>query len=148
MTGGIFELQDDQSLMIEFDVAAEPDQIGFQLANYWGESYDYANRVTSLNHLQSFRSSDGVYRYVVSARDPGIQNWMDTAGYDSGFMVVRFTFSSMPTPEQLPKVRIQLVPFGRIKEFLPSDTPAFSRRARMRQIRIRQRHVSVRYRQY
>jgi hypothetical protein len=148
MTGGIFELQDDQSLVIEFDVAAEPDQIGFQLANYWGESYDYANRVTSLNHLQSFRSSDGVYRYVVSARDPGIQNWMDTAGYDSGFMVVRFTFSSMPTPEQLPKVRIQLVHFGRIKEFLPSDTPAFSRQDRIRQIRMRQRHVSVRYRQY
>jgi hypothetical protein len=148
MTGGIFELQADQALVIEFVFAVEPDQLGFQLANYWGESYDYANRVTSLNHIQSQRSSDGAYRYVVSAQDPGIQNWMDTAGYDSGYMTVRFTYSSMPGPDQLPKVKTQLVPFDRRREFLPPDTPAFSTRDRIQQMRIRQRHVSVRYRQY
>jgi hypothetical protein len=146
MTGGIFELQDDQALVIEFAVAAEPDQMGFQLANFWGESYDYANRVTSLNHIQSYR--DGAYRYVVSARDPGIQNWLDTAGYDSGYMTVRFTYSSMPTPDELPKVQVQLVPFNRLGEFLPPDTPPFSTQDRIRQVRVRQQHVSGRYRQY
>jgi hypothetical protein len=148
MTAGIFELKDDQVLAIEFDLAAEPDQIGFQLANYWGESYDYANRVTSLNHMQSYRSSDGIYRYVVCARDPGIQNWTDTAGHASGYMTIRFTYSSMPGADELPKVKARLILFGRVREFLPTDTPVFSAEDRIRQMRIRQRHVSMRYRQY
>jgi hypothetical protein len=148
MVGGIFKLKDDQALVIEFDVAVKPDQIGFQLANYWGESYDFANHVTSLNHLQSYRSSDGVYRYVVSARDPGIQNWMDTVGYDSGYMLVRFTYSTMPTPDQLPKVKTQLIHIDQVREVLPPDTPVFSAQDRLQQIRIRQRHVARRFRQY
>jgi hypothetical protein len=148
MTAGLFELKDDQALVIEFDMAVQPDQLGFHLANYWGESYDFANHVTSLNHLQSYRSSDGVYRYVVSARDPGIQNWMDTVGYESGYLTVRFTYSTMPTAEQLPKVKAQLIPIDQVRGLLPNDTPVFTKQDRIQQIRIRQRHVAQRYRQY
>ncbi|HEY3698677.1 MAG TPA: DUF1214 domain-containing protein [Spongiibacteraceae bacterium] len=148
MTGGLFKLRDDQALLIEFDVAVEPDHISFHLANYWGESYDFANHVTSLNQLQSYRSSDGVYRYVVSARDPGIQNWMDTVGYESGYLTVRFTYSNMPEHDQLPKVKTQVMPFDRIREFLPDDTSVFAPQDRIEQIRTRQHHVAQRYRQY
>lgn len=148
MTGGIFKLQPDQALVVEFDWAVKPDHMSFHLANYWGESYDYANHLTSLNHLQSYRSSDGVYRYVVSARDPGIQNWLDTVAYESGYLTVRFTYAAMPGADQLPKVKTRLIPFERLKDTLPPDTPAFSAQDRARQIRIRQRHVAKRYRQY
>ncbi|MDB5986339.1 MAG: hypothetical protein JWR16_1392 [Nevskia sp.] len=148
MTAGLFELKDDQVLVIELAMAVQPDQLGFHLANYWGESYDFANHVTSLNHLQSYRSSDGVYRYVVSARDPGIQNWMDTMKYESGYLTVRFTYSTMPTAEQLPKVKTRLIHIDQLREFLPKDTPVFSKQDRIQQIRIRQRHVAQRYRQY
>jgi hypothetical protein len=148
MTGGLFELTDDQALVIEIDLAAQPDQLGFHLSNYWGESYDYANHVTSLNHLQTYQSSDGVYRYVVSARDPGVQNWMDTVGYDTGYMLFRFTYSTMPSPDQLPKVKTHVAPFAEVRKLLPSDTPVFTAEDRMKQIRARQLHVARRYRQY
>ena len=51
------------------------------LGNYWWETIDYANHQSSLNGFQAVLDDDGVFRAVVSARDPGVANWLDTAGH-------------------------------------------------------------------
>ncbi len=148
MTGGIFKLNSEQALICEFRFKELPLHFGFHLGNYWGESYDFANRVTSLNHLQIHQNGDGCYRIVVSAKDPGIQNWLDTADYESGYLTIRFTYPTGIDASLLPEVSTRLVEFDELKASLPTDTPTFSATERAQQIKIRQLHVARRYRQY
>ncbi|MCB0057794.1 MAG: hypothetical protein KDE45_12230, partial [Caldilineaceae bacterium] len=78
-----FNLQDNQALVITFEA---PDALmwSFTLLNAWGQSLDYANHISSLNGAQAVASSDGKYRLVIAQTDPGVPNWLDTAGHESG----------------------------------------------------------------
>jgi hypothetical protein len=138
--GGVFELAEDDALLIEVRTAAEPAYTGFHLGNFWGESLDYANHVTSLNHLQAHRDADGALRFVVSHRDPGVPNWLDTTGHPAGYMTLRLTY-----PEPLAS---RVVPLRQLRDQLPDATPDVSAEQRRRQVESRQRHVARRYRQY
>ena len=114
--------------------------MGFQLANFWFESLDYANRITSLNGHQARRDADGVTRLVLCDRDPGVPNWVDTAAQGEGVMMFRFALT-----DSAPALRTRLVAFDRIWEELPRETPRVEAAARREQIRVRQEHVARRY---
>ncbi|WP_156688325.1 hypothetical protein [Mycobacterium sp. Marseille-P9652] len=145
-SGGVFDLQDDEALLVEVVVPVPPAYMGFHLANLWGESLDYANHTSSLNGFQSEPDADGVTRYVVAGADPGVPNWLDTAGHRNGFLALRWTYST-PPPE-LPKATVTKVPLSRAREYLPESTRIVSAEERREQIRVRQEHVQRRYRQY
>ena len=85
-SGGVYELQADEALVIEVVVPVEPAYMGFHLSNLWGESLDYANHTSSLNRFQSEPHPDGTIRYVIAETDPGVPNWLDTAGHRGGFL--------------------------------------------------------------
>ena len=87
--------------MVESRAPVEPMYIGIHLSNFWGESFDYANHITSLNGFQSERDPDGAVRYVIAHRDPGVPNWLDTTGQPEGFMAPRWAYFEKPPPEQL-----------------------------------------------
>lgn len=145
-SGGIYELAADQALVIETEVPIPPLYSGFHLSNLWGESHDYANRQSSLNGHQAQPDPDGRIRYVVSHTDPGVPNWLDTTGLAEGFMAVRWSYAKVP--DQLPSVRVALVPADEVRQHLHPDTPQVTPAARREQIAIRQQHVQRRYRQY
>ena len=69
--GGVYELADDEALVIAIRVPVPPLYQGFHLANLWGESLDYANHQSSLNGFQTAWDADGVARYVIAAPRPG-----------------------------------------------------------------------------
>ncbi|QEN14371.1 DUF1214 domain-containing protein [Mycolicibacterium sp. ELW1] len=144
--GGVFDLDPDESLLIETKVPVEPAYSGFHLSNLWGESLDYANHQSSLNGFQAEPDDDGVVRYVVAARDPGVPNWLDTTGLPKGFLSFRWTYTQ--DPEQLPEVSVSTVPFAQLRDHLPATTRTVSAAERTEQIAIRQAHVQRRYRQY
>jgi hypothetical protein len=144
--GGVFELEPDEALIIESRIPVPPQYIGFHLGNLWGESLDYANHQTSLNGQQVERDADGVLRYVVAHRDPGVPNWLDTTGHREGFLTPRWAYSQQPTPDQWPTIRAQKVPFDEIRKHLPSDTRAVTAAERAERIRVRQEHVQRRFR--
>lgn len=146
--GGLFDLKPDQLLMIEVKALIEPAQMGFHLSNYWGESLDYANHVSSLNAVQSYRSADGYYRYVVAGHDPGIQNWLDTVAQQTGYLTMRFTYSVAPDVDDYPTVKTHCIHRSELAGLLPDDTSVFSDDDRSEQIRIRREHVARRFRQY
>ena len=123
-----------------------PAYSGFHLSNLWGESLDYANHVSSLNGYQAETDADCAVRYVVAHRDPGVPNWLDTAGLPEGFMAMRWTYSKKP--DQLPTVKVTKVVFEDIGNHRPADVRRVSAGERREQIRIRQEHVQRRYRQY
>jgi len=144
--GGVFELEPDEALIVESRIAVPPQYIGFHLGNLWGESLDFANHQTSLNGFQVEPDADGVLRYVVAHRDPGIPNWLDTTGHREGFLTPRWAYSVQPPPDRWPIISARVVPFGRIRDELPAGVRTVSPEERAERIRVRQEHVQRRYR--
>jgi hypothetical protein len=144
--GGVYDLAEDEALLIDAEVFETPAYMGFHLSNVWGESHDFANHVSSLNGTQAERDDDGHYRYVVAHRDPGVPNWLDTTGLREGFMAMRWTYPQ-PT-DRLPTVSVRKVSFIELGDQLPESTPRVSPLQRREQVRVRQEHVQRRYRQY
>jgi hypothetical protein len=145
-SGGVYDLAADEALVIEVVVPVRPDYMGFHLSNLWGESLDYANYTCSLNGFQSESDPDGTIRYVVAETDPGVPNWLDTAGHRGGFLTLRWTYSSPPA--ELPKTAVTKVALADVREHLPAATRTVSSEERSAQIAVRQKHVQRRYRQY
>ena len=144
--GGVYDLADDEALVIEAEVFEVPAYMGFHLSNVWGESHDFANHVSSLNGTQAVRDDDGHYRYVIAHLDPGVPNWLDTTGLRKGFMAMRWTYPQ-PT-DRLPTVTVRKVALSELGDHLPTSTRRVLPEERRHQVRIRQEHVQRRYRQY
>ena len=131
---GVYELKDDEALIIESPVPAKCDYRSLILTNEIYETTDWINNHSALNDTQARPDADGKLRIVVSARDPGIANWMDTAGYPSGIVQGRWTgCDSQPIPE------VRKVKLKDVARLLPKDTPKVTPEQREAIIRERRR---------
>lgn len=92
--------------------------------------------------------ADGVYRWVVAHRDPGIHNWVDTTGQPHGYLTIRWTYEKQPPKEMWPSLQVKKVSFKEIREHFPVDTRKVTQAEREHAILLRHRHVQRRYRQY
>ncbi len=144
--GGVFELGPDEGLVIENRIPCRPQYYGFQLANLWGESIEYASTFGSLNGSQSEVDPDGVIRLVVAHRDPGVPNWLDTTGHAEGFLTPRWAYSETPPRDQWPEISARKVPFAEIRKYLHKGTRSVSAQERQQQIALREAHVRKRFR--
>jgi hypothetical protein len=145
-SGGVFELAAEEALLIEMTVPVTPAYCGFHLSNLWGESLDFANHQSSLNLFQAEVDRDGIYRYVIAHRDPGVPNWVDTTGSPEGFLTFRWTYSQ--PPEQLPATKVTKLGVADVATHLPAGVRKVSAAERRDRIRVRQAHVQRRYRHY
>ncbi|MEU8118331.1 DUF1254 domain-containing protein [Spirillospora sp. NPDC049024] len=69
---------------------------GVHLANRWGQSLDHRTRRTSLNARTAASGPEGNVRVVVSGTDPGVPNWLDTAGHPEGWVLFRWLLADAP----------------------------------------------------
>lgn len=60
------------------------------LWNHRLQTPPYRYRRVSLNRRQTVCEPDGSFRMVVAQRDPGVPNWLDTAGLPTGMIFWRF----------------------------------------------------------
>ena len=60
------------------------------ITDRWMITVGPAKRQSSLYQAQSVANADGSYTFVVSATDPGVANWLDTAGLREGTVMVRW----------------------------------------------------------
>ena len=112
-----------------------------QLANPWMESLDYASHQASLNHRTAHADADGRVRCVISLRDPGVHNWLDTAGWNGGSLCARWTYcSEYPTG-----ISARLIKLADLDRHLPDDTPRIDPAERAGVIAARQAATSRRY---
>jgi hypothetical protein len=88
-SAGHFDLTPTQAMVITLPVCDAPYQ-GFQLGSLWYVSLDYINHQTSLNGAQAQSDPDGRVRIVVSDRNPGITNWVETIGHRRGYLQFRW----------------------------------------------------------
>lgn len=84
-----FDLEDDQSLVVEFSPPA-CDYWMIVLHNHWMETLDYRHHPIVLNNGTAHVEADGSVRCVIAHRDPGVPNWLDTAGHRRGTVGVRW----------------------------------------------------------
>ena len=137
---GYFKLEEDEALLVEAPVA-DCRYTNIQLANPWMESLDYASHQSSLNHRTAHVNADGRVRYVISLRDPGVQNWLDTAGWTEGSFCARWTYcTEYPTG-----ISARLVRLDELDSHLPADTPRVDPAERARTVAARQAAISRRY---
>ena len=84
-----WKLDRDQVLVIEV-IPPDCENWNFQLNNYWMESLDYRYHNICINKGSAKLWDDGVVRVVVSHEDPGVENWLETAGHFEGTMCWRW----------------------------------------------------------
>jgi len=89
LAGGRFALGEGQGLLLTIDPAGSY-YTGIQIADPWTISPDPMFRMVSLNSAQVTPAADGTISYVVAGVDPGIANWIDTAGLGEGWVLLRW----------------------------------------------------------
>jgi hypothetical protein len=139
-SGGHFSLDEGEVLLIETE--AVPSLFwNVQLGNNWFQSLDYRYRQTSLNSAQARPDSDGKFRVVVSAEDPGVPNWLDTAGRREGVIYYRWNMS-----ERVPAAPVvKRIKLSELRSLLPADTPSVTAAEREDVLRRRAEDVARRF---
>ena len=136
---GRWELRPDEALIVEVE---PPEGIywSFSIGNPWWETIHYGRHQSSLNAHQAMVDSDGMVRVVLCAGDPGIANWLDTAGYSNGPIILRCVRTkTAPTPTT------RVVPFDAIRAELPLDTARVTSEERISILAARRRAVRERF---
>ena len=136
---GSFQLQPDEALVVE---VAPPEGLywSYSIGNPWWETIDYARHQSSLNGHQATVDDDGILRVVLAHEDPGVANWLDTAGHSEGPVILRCVRT-----ETAPVPSTQVVKFGDIAASLPAGTRRVSPEERRRTIAARRLAVSKRF---
>jgi hypothetical protein len=100
---GYWALAPDEALVVEAD-PPECDYWNFQVNNYWMESLDYRYHRISINKQEARYRPDGSVRIVVAHTDPGMENWIETAGHNVGTMCFRWVRARGSHPQ--PRTRV------------------------------------------
>jgi hypothetical protein len=136
---GRWELGPDEALILE----VEPPQgvyWSYSLGNPWWETIHYGRHQSSLNGHQAVVDSDGLVRVVLCGRDPGVANWLDTAGHSNGAMILRCVrTTTAPTPGA------RVVALDDIASALPADTRRVTAEERAAVLERRRRAVHERF---
>ena len=111
---GSWEIAPDEALVIEVE---PPEGLywSYSLGNPWWETIDYGSHQSSLNGHQATVDDDGVLRTVIAHEDPGVANWLDTAGHSVGPIIlrcVRTETAPVPTTRGHPVLRHRPVGAG------------------------------------
>lgn len=130
---GRLRLTGDQAAIIRFDPAGARYN-SLQLVMWWYRSID-AHRIQSgLTAAQAVRDADGLVTTVVSARDPGVANWVDTGGFEDLLPLIRW--QGLPEQQQGagPRHWIDIVPFAQIDMHVPAGMARVDATARAAQL--------------
>jgi hypothetical protein len=133
-----YKLGQDEALVIE-TALPRARYWQFQLCDLWFRSAPWADRQTSINQHQAVIDADDRFRCVVAPRDPGVPNWLDTAGEREGLVQYRWIWS-----ETNPQPTAKLVPLASVRAALPSDTPVVTESERRAHCAERRRHRALR----
>lgn len=143
VTGARYKLAKEDALVVQID-GLDARYIGFQLADPWGMiGTDYIHKTGSLNNTQTQPNEDGTWTYVISPRDPGIANWLDTDGLQDGTLLIRWQQIAVPgSPAAEPSSKgairdVRVAKFDAVRGLLPKLAVDKGYRAAQRAARCR-----------
>lgn len=114
---GAFEIGDDEALILETRVPAKCRYWQILLADDRFATINWLEHQSSINGHQARIDRDGKFRAVISARDPGVPNWLDTAREPWGIMQMRWNRCN-----EAPEPTVIRVPFAKVRDHLPPET--------------------------
>lgn len=130
----VFEFEEGEALILETDLPAQRRYWNWQLNDPYFNAVEYVYRLSSTNGHFAHVASDGRFYAVLSLEDPGVPNWLDTAGFKQGTIYGRwFECDSHPMPT------LKRVKFSEIRDHLPPDTPVVTPEERAEELRRRVR---------
>jgi hypothetical protein len=100
---GAFRLAEDEALVLE----GRSPKCAFWNLCLWNpflQTYDYRYEPVTINGEQCRLEADGSWRIVVAAKNPGVANWVSTAGHERGRIWFRWFLAEELPPR--PSARI------------------------------------------
>lgn len=140
---GHYRLADDEALVITVTLGGA-DYFVLPVTDPWMVTVDPGRRLNSMNNRQAIADADGRYRFVVSATDPGVHNWIDTAGQREGTFMVRWQRLTTSGSER-PAIETRLVKRSDLPAALPQSTPRVTAAERRLQLDARLKSYSRRF---
>ena len=110
-----WRLGPDEALVLEL---TDPD--GFWMLTNMGafwNSMDYLYRPVSATPSRTAVDGDGRVRLVMTHDDPGVRNWLDTQGFEEGYLTYRNIES-----RRFPPIETRVVLRAELDSVLPADT--------------------------
>lgn len=142
---GNYDLGDEQALLITIKDVPQAKYGSLLAATPWFDTFEFVHHQVSLNRAQVRVDGDGLIRYVVSARDPGVPNWIDTTGLAHGVLFGRWQeVEGELGPEYAPSLTIHDV--SAVRDALPSDTPTVTAEERAADLALREQLLEARFR--
>ena len=129
----LFELGDGEALILESELPATVNYWSIQIVDPFYSAIDFISHSAAYNGRQARISADGKVRFVIATTDPGVPNWLDSAGWQQGVMLWRWHSGSTS-----PQPGVKRVKLSELRSHLPGDTPTVSsaQRAKERAARI------------
>lgn len=97
LAGLRFQLQPDEAILVT-TANGGAQYTGIQVVDPWMIAPNGKQHLTSFNASQAKPNADGTYSFVITPRDPGVVNWLDTGGVHDGFAVLRWQNLPRGTP--------------------------------------------------
>ena len=134
---GRFCLGADEAWVITLN-PLDAQYFNIQISDPWAKAVQYVNRTGSFNQNQADVCKDGTITLVASPQDPGVFNWLDTAGLSEGTFQARW--QSLPDSVTSGKdavVSVKVVKMGELGAHLPEGTRRVSAQERALQQELR-----------
>ncbi|GFG70710.1 hypothetical protein AWC24_14080 [Mycolicibacter senuensis] len=125
VTGGNFALDPGEALILKVPTV-DAAYSGIELMNVYGGALPYVMAQTTLNHTTTYHADDGYTYYVISGTNPGVANWLDTGGINTGEIFARFENVTDPDNALGLGVETHVVSMDDLANWLPDDTPTVS----------------------
>ena len=136
---GLFEFDEGECLLLETDVPETVRYWQVLLADQLFNTIEWEKCQSSLNGFQAARDGDGRFRAVICNRDPGVPNWLDTAGRFKGVIQGRWYQSS-----SAPKPAVTRLKLAELRDHIPADTPVIDEATRKHRLLERFRGAQFR----
>jgi len=100
-----WSVEEDEFLVIHLSTVPDCTTWGLQINNLWTESLDYTQAQIHLNKDSAHYNGDGSVTVIVSERDPGRPNWLQTMGHRSGTANLRLMGATEPLTTKVRVIR-------------------------------------------
>lgn len=135
----VFDLAPGECLVLDFEVP-RASYWGLQAGDVWWQAAEYVDHASSLNGFEAEADPDGRVRVVLGPDEPGVANWLDTAGLTRGVALLRWYHATHhPVPEAT------RVPVAELASVLPETTHRITGDERQRRLAARRRAIGRRY---
>jgi hypothetical protein len=139
----MFRLDDNQAMVITL-TKGDAGYFVVPVTDAWTITPDYRDHQSSLNSEQAVANSDGTYTVVLSPTDPGVANWVDTAGLHQGTVFIRWQLPGTHPTAGAPTVSSQIVDLADLDTVLPPNTIRLTPAQRAQQLAQRRADYDAR----